>query len=401
MIQRHFVFIAALAMICSTAISKPKPAPETNFFPVMAWNYVPADAAILKKMQECGLTVAGFVPVGGLDLCKANGLKAVVWDPRTMNYDWSKVDGKIARSNVVSLVKQVRKHPAVYGFYLRDEPGPGYFPGLAKVSDAIHELAPGKWAYINLFPNYADQNQLEGRSYEKYLDEFVEKCRPTVLSYDHYALLDNGTLRDGYWRNLEQMRSAARTNHLPFWQIVLSAAHFNYREASAADLRFEVYSSLAYGARGIAYFTYFTSTTGNYRMAPIDQFGNPTATWGYMQHVNLQIQKLAPTLLQLTSDDVYHCANIPAGSHGPGTNDLLAGVDGGDFMAGDFTHADKSRYVFIVNKDVIKSAPCFPRFRIAPKRVQKLSAYTGGLIEFSGEDSWVAPGQGVLLKLGF
>jgi hypothetical protein len=397
MIRFHCLCLAALLAFNGRASAAP--APETNFFPVMAWNYVPADAAVLKKMKECGLTVAGFVPPSALHLCKANGLKGIVWDPRTMNYDWIKVDDKIARSNVVSLVKKVGKHPAVYGYYLRDEPGPSLFPGLAKVSKLIHELAPGKWAYINLFPNYADQNQLEGRTYEKYVDEFVQTCDATVLSYDHYAILDNGALREGYWNNLEQMRNAAGTHQLPFWQIVLSVAHFNYREPSAADLRFEVYSSLAYGARGIAYFTYFTSSTGNYRMGPIDQFGNPTITWSHMQNVNLQIQKLAPTLLQLTSDDVYHCGNVPGGAHGPRTNDLLTGVNGGDFVVGDFIHADKSHYVIIVNKDVTHSVVCSPQYRTPPKRVKKLSAYTGGLIDFAGEDSWLAPGHGVVLRI--
>ena len=35
---------------------------------------------------------------------------------------------------------------------------------------------------------------------------------------------------------------------------------------------------------------------GNYRMAPVDQFGNATQTWDHLQNVNLQIAKLAPTL---------------------------------------------------------------------------------------------------------
>ena len=30
------------------------------------------------------------------------------------------------------------------------------------------------------------------------------------MSYDHYALMDDGSLRDGYWRNLEQVRAAGK-----------------------------------------------------------------------------------------------------------------------------------------------------------------------------------------------
>lgn len=373
---------------------------NTNaFFPLMAWNWAPSDAATLRKMRECGLTVAGFVSPKALDLCHAAGLQAIVSDPRVSGYDWLNVDPAAARKNVTSLVAEIGGHPAVYGFYLRDEPSATLFPGLATVSALIRELAPGKWPYINLFPNYASPQQLGSATYAEHLEQFIESCKPTELSYDHYALMDDGSLRHGYWQNLEAMRTAAKKARIPFWNIVLTVAHFNYREPTAADLRFQVYSTLAYGGRGLAYFTYFAPQVGNYRMAPIDQFGNPTPTWYFMQNVNLQVHQLAPTLRHLSSDDVYHFGNPPEGCHGPGEQSLLKPGNPGEFMAGDFTHTDGSRYVMLVNKDFTKSRYCAPQFRVAPKRLQMISPYAGQLIDFSGEQQWLAPGQGVLLKL--
>src|SRR3984957_9539288 len=359
---------------------------DEAFFPVMAWNSAPNDPAVLKEMKDCGLTVAGFVAPGTLDACQAAGLKAIVSDKRVSSYDWTAVKPEVARSNVTSLIAEVGRHPAVYGYYLRDEPGADFFPGLARVAEVIHELAPDKWAYINLFPDYAVNSQLKATNYEDYLERFVNAVHPTTLSYDNYAILDNGELRQNFWSNLESMRTVALKYNLPFWNIVLSVAHFSYREPSAADLRFEVYSSLAYGARGIAYFTYFTSETGNYRMAPIDQFGHETATWDYMRSVNLQVQQLAPTLLQLTSDEVYHFGTVPAGSHGPSTNSLVTAADGQIFV-GDFTHKDGTRYVMLVNKDVKKSIPCAPKFRNGPAKVLKLSPYSGRLSSHEGENT--------------
>jgi hypothetical protein len=164
-------------------------------------------------------------------------------------------------------------------------------------------------------------------------------------------------------------------------------------------MRFQVYSTLAYGGRGIAYFTYFAPQIGNYRMAPIDQFGHATETWSHLQDVNLQVAKLAPTLLALESNDVYHFGTVPGGSHSPTDKNLLESINGTDFMAGDFTHRDGSRYILIVNKSVIKSTYCQPKFRTPPRRVRMVSPYTGQLTDFSGEQTWLAPGQGVLLKL--
>ena len=64
-----------------------------------------------------------FVSPEALDACQAAGLKAIVMDPRTAGYDWRNVDEATARKNVTSLVDEVGKHPAVFGYYLRDEPG--------------------------------------------------------------------------------------------------------------------------------------------------------------------------------------------------------------------------------------------------------------------------------------
>lgn len=392
----HCSFVVLLAGLNAPGAS----AQETNaFFPLMAWNWAPADAATLQKMRECGLTVAGFVSPKALDLCHAAGLKAIVSDARVSNYDWKNVDEASARRNVASLVAEIGRHPAVYGFYLRDEPDAGSFAGLGKVASLVRELAPGKWPYINLFPNYASRVQLGASNYTEYLEKFVAACQPTELSYDHYALMDDGTLRRGYWQNLEQMRAAATKNRLPFWNIILAVAHFNYREPTAADLRFQVYTTLAYGGRGIAYFTYFAPSVGNYRMAPVDQFGHPTATWDHLRQVNFQVARLAPALLELTSDKVYHFGALPEDSRGPDETSLLKAMNSGDFMAGDFTHRDGARYVMIVNKDLAKSHSCTPQFRTPPKRVQMVSPYNGQLIDFTGEQRWLAPGQGVLLKL--
>src|SRR5436190_16362893 len=124
-------------------------ADDTNWFPILPWNNPPADPAVLKKIHDCGFTLAGFVPPSALNLCRAAGLKAIVSDPRVSDYDWVSVNETKARSNVSNLVAQVGSDPTVFGYYLRDEPPAGYFGGLAKVAGAVRDFAPGKWPYIN------------------------------------------------------------------------------------------------------------------------------------------------------------------------------------------------------------------------------------------------------------
>lgn len=372
---------------------------ETNFFPIMPWNGPPNDLEVLKKIHDCGFTIAGFVPPSALDNCQKAGLKAIVSDPRVSGYEWSKVDEAKARTNVASLIAEVGQNPTVFGYYLRDEPPANWFSELEKVASRVRELAPGKWPYINLFPDYAENWQLAATNYAEYLERFIATCHPRIISYDNYSLMDDGSVRNNYWSNLESVRAACKKHGIEFWNIVLSVAHFNYREPNAADLRFEAYTTLAYGGRGISYFTYFAPPVGGYRGAPIDQFGHETPTWHALQNVNLQIQKLGPTLLQLTSDDVYHIGKIPNDCKGPPTNSLVSAVSGNNALVGEFTHQDGSRWVMVVNKHFAKSGPCSPQFRKAPKRLLHVSPYSGDLIPFEGEYVWLAPGQGVLLKV--
>lgn len=384
--------LLALMLLAANAFA------DTNFFPIMPWNHAPNDPAVLKRIKDCGFTVAGFVAPGTLDNCEKAGLKAIVSDARTSGYDWSQVDAATARTNVESLLAQVGQHPAVFGYYLRDEPNAGWFPNLEKVAGPIRELAPGKWPYINLFPDYANNGQLGTAGYAEYLERFITTCHPKIVSYDNYALMDGGSVRDNFWSNLESVRAACQKHDLEFWNIALAVAHFNYAEPTAAGFRLQAYSTLACGGRGLSWFTYFAPPVGGYRGAAVDQFGNETATWQLVQNVNLQVQKLAPTLLQLKCDDAYHLGTIPPGCHGPATNSLISGIQGDNVLVGEFSHPDGSRYVLVVNKSLTASRTCWPQFRKSPKSLKHISPYTGAVTPYEGEYTWLAPGQGVLLK---
>jgi hypothetical protein len=392
-----WLLLTCLAVWPNLAIGAAKG--DSDFFPIMAWGGIPADPAALKQMKDCGITVAGLASPKQLDACAAAGLKALVNDPRAQGYDWQNVDEAAAKKNIASLVAETGNHPAAIGYYLTDEPNVALFAGMAKVVAAIRAAAPGKIPFINLLPNYANAGQLGASSYDQYLETFVKTCNPSILSYDHYALMDDGSLRDGYYQNLESIRRASLKQGIPFWNVVLAVAHLSYRPPTQADFAFQAYTTLANGGRGIVYFMYFCPLVGNYRMAPIDPFGHRTTTWFNMQNVNLQVLERAPTLAKLKSDDVYHLGKVPHDCHGPGEKNLIKQIPGGDFLAGDFTHSDGTRYVMVVNKDLTRSHPCFPVFNKPPKKLLVVLPYSGETDVFQGEQAWLAPGQGALLRL--
>ncbi len=367
----------------------------------MAWDYAD-DEATLQKMADCGINMVAFVPPKALDACAKVGIKAIVYQEGITPLRWDQpFNAEPANRALPDLIKQVNNHPAVFGYHLKDEPGGDQFAELAKASALVKELAPGKWPYINLPPGM-------GEGYDGYLDLFVKTCQPTILSYDNYAVGQDGSFSYGFWANIAQVRNAGLRHKLPFWTIVLSSAHLTYGEPNETMLRLQAWGSLVYGARGICYYKFISASLpileapdlGDWRNGPLDQFGEKTHTWNWLRNVNHQVQNIAPTLLKLKSDVVYHVGEVPEQNRGIGDDTLVSGLQAGDaFVIGDFTHEDGSRWVMIVNKNLKNSVPCQPVFRSEPAAVEYLSSITGKLAKFPSPWYCLSPGQGVLLKL--
>ncbi len=377
------------------------PRTSDNFFPLTAWDDV-QDEATIRKMAECGINLIAFVPPHLLDACKKHHVKAILFDSRiTPNWD-KPFDSKRANEVLRQLIKKYNKHPALYGYHLKDEPGGEQFAELAKSAELVRDMAPGKWPYINLPPGMGDWYANE------YLQLFVRTCNPPILSYDNYAIGEAVDFSYGFWANIWDIRSAALRNNLPFHTIILTAAHWNYRVPTAADIRLQVYGSLVYGAKGIAFYKFCSKPLsvlgapdlGNFRLAPLDEYGEKTQTWESLRNVNRQVANLAPVLLKLRSKDVYHIGELPERNHGITETSLISGLEAGTaFIIGEFIHEDGARWMMVVNKDLKQSAFCRPKFREPVKAVKYLSPVTGKIEPFPNPWYALAPGQGVLLKV--
>jgi hypothetical protein len=248
--------------------------------------------------------------------------------------------------------------------------------------------------------------QLESKDYEEYVNSYIEKCKPTFLSYDHYALAENGTINPAYWENIDVIYKIAKEKKLPVIPIVMSVAMANFREATEADLLFQVFTHLAYGAKGIQYFSYLAPVIGNYRHAPIDQFGAKTPLWYSLQRVNRRIEVLAPILSKLQWVKSYHFGSqIPMekGIVLADAESLVKAVKNYDktipnIMIGELKDAAGKDYLMVVNKDLKKSINVEFTFKTKAKAVFECSRWNGINFPWSGENAWISPGEGVLIQ---
>src|SRR6185437_13450903 len=135
-------------------------------------------------------------------------------------------------------------------------------------------------------------------------------------SYDNYRVLFSNDLKDpgtaaSYYLNLMEVRRVAMKYDLPFWCIVSSNEILPSTPVpSPANLAFQAYTSLAAGASGLTWYTYYST---GYNAAPVDRNAHRTATWSYLKMVNDQIKVVGPTMRTLKSTGVYFTSPPPAG----------------------------------------------------------------------------------------
>ncbi|MCY2925519.1 MAG: hypothetical protein NT031_08775, partial [Planctomycetota bacterium] len=183
-------------------------------------------------------------------------------------------------------------------------------------------------------PLYAFKSSSE---YEDLVVNYLDTVKPALMSWDHYRQMfeNNGDERT-YWENLEIMRRQCLRVGIPFNQIIVSMKHMGYRECSEADLRWQVWTSLAYGSRGINYFTYWFVPGLAWADAPsfITKDGKRDVKWTYGSKINHRIGKLGPTLVKLTSTDVFCTDPLPIGTHGLGEDGPVKKALGGPMVVG-------------------------------------------------------------------
>jgi len=402
------VLVASVAFAQNQADSTPKRVAPDEFI-IFPWGGMPGDPAsgqwgdladmdaMMRDLYDCGFNTSGFTGIQNLQHARNNRLMGILSPGINPASETTQENADETIQKLMESIADPQDRKAVYAIYLRDEPNASLFPQLNVWSNAVKKQSV--LPYINLFPDYASAGQLGAKDYEEHLDLYVETCQPPYISYDNYSLFEGGRLDENrFYGNLESVRNKSLQAGIPFWNVVLSNAHFAYAEPSDATLAIQVYSTLAYGGRGIGYFTYYTPQVGNYRLAPIDRFGFRTKTWEMMRNINLQIHSLVPVYGTLESINVFHTGTVPRGGQGVESAQLVESVGGGSLLVGEFVDPDEKPYAMVVNKSMHSSIAFSIQFK-EKGRTMIISSFNRGRVPFTGEQVWLAPGCGVLLTV--
>jgi hypothetical protein len=305
-----------------------------------------------------------------LALCEKYDLKAIITPPdfNTGN----QTDGTVC-----------------WGYCLRDEPSAADFPNLREQVAQVSAGCPGKFGYINLFPGYASPSkQLGTENYEEYVQRFVDEVNPEVLSLDHYPIFkpDNDG-RDRYCADLEVIRRHALRKGIPFWNFFNAMPYGPHTDPTESQMRWQIYASLAYGAKGVLYFCYYTPAGSEFPKggALITRDNRRTSKYYAARRLNEQLKHLGPTLMKLTSTNVYRvlpeCSPEQVLKGSPILNLARDSVDPPhDYLVGAFTHADGRRAVLFMNYRFAYSAWPTITFDAPLDQVRQVDPWSGNEI---------------------
>ncbi|MDI9432072.1 MAG: hypothetical protein QM570_10165 [Planctomycetota bacterium] len=215
--------------------------------------------AVARQMVEGGFNLVWCGSEAELDVAHRHGLRGQLTSGL---FTPASLDDPDRRQQLDALIARVSKHPALYSYHLIDEPSAAQFPALGKLVAYLRQRDPLHLAYINLFPTYANNQQLGTKgdtvtAYAEHLRLYVEQVKPSLISYDHYQFRLKGD-SDQYFLNLAMIRRAALQAGMPFLNIVQACtwAPDAMRIPNADELRYLVYTTAAYGAQGISYYVY-------------------------------------------------------------------------------------------------------------------------------------------------
>ncbi|MBW9213254.1 hypothetical protein KV102_00240 [Mumia sp. zg.B53] len=232
---------------------------------------------------------------------------------------------------------------AFAGLHLFDEPSVARLPLVAKAVAMANDAYADALSYVNLFPGF-------GAGYE----QAARDIDSPVLSFDRYPILASGEDL-GYFDNWAQVRAAALKHGRDPWIYIQSVGYANHAIPTKADLLWQISISLAYGCKGIQYFTYWTPDPARgeaFTNGLITVEGKRTGLYRDTKQVNADyLAPLGKQMLELTSTavQVAGLANPPAGLAPFEGDALVSAVSGDPVVLGRFVDADDRLHTLVAN----------------------------------------------------
>ncbi|MEN8157153.1 MAG: hypothetical protein ABFS10_09385 [Bacteroidota bacterium] len=338
-------------------------------FLIIGYSGPPQKEATLERYQEIAESgIEYLVPGNGaidgetnlkaMDLGEKVGVKIIPVDVRLTPFMLEQVV-TVDTAAIRSIVNDYKDHPALAAYVVRDEPHGDLFPGLREITDLYRAEDPLHEPLINVLPSYGSPTMLGFEDYRSYVVSYIETVEPQLFSYDFYALREGHTMYDGWYSDLAIVREETRKADIPFVVFIQSEGIENgLRVPNRAETLWQVNTVLAYGARGVGWFCYWTPLPDQglsqeeeerefliepHYNAMIDIEGNRTELYDHVKEANFYLKKAGKGLLGWDNTEV---ARYKAGELLEGTSPMVTPEgEGASIVIGTYQMEEMARVV--------------------------------------------------------
>lgn len=334
-----------------------------------------------------------------LAAARRHGLRVIAQSSSGLYYsptqDWSNVDPEPAKAFFRTRIGRFRNDPTLLGHVVTEEPpvDSTVVARIGEVTAAAHEADPSHFAFAEY--HWADAAVLA-----------AQLIRPPVIVFGvgpfPADLSDDAERRRFYPLIMEQSFQAASSAEIPLW-VLTQGSHFDLLDngklirrmadrPTPAQLRWEVWSALLHGAKGIGYFAYsypypHSSGVEEYIYGLVSRTGKRTKIYEEASRISRRLRPIKRLLLRLEAESSLLDENDPYWSEG----DLV--------RARVFRHTQNGqRYVMVANYDFRGARPArVPAELGASRLTDMLSGRTWSSTNIGGLS--LRAGDGVLLRI--
>lgn len=269
---------------------------------------------------------------------------------------------------------------AYAGNFAYDEPTEDQLQHVAWQMKYYNQNVPNGEMYVNLLPHHKKENAgwlgsiIDDNKYKSYLQEYFTNIAPTLgyVSFDHYPLKNDNTLEEMYYNNLQVMAEKCKTTISSDGKPIELRTYVQATGDSTglrnlnniADLRFQIYSGMAFGVKEFVYYTYASDTGETDEHYSLFNHYTQEYTWVYdaAKEVNNEVHAIEKDYLDYKwqnvkcvegSEDsnksnalfsnVTSASSLTGISSVTGTQDTLVGA----FEANSGSNARTNAYMFV------------------------------------------------------
>ncbi len=298
------------------------------------------------EAKEAGIDffVDSSVDDAFLDECQKYGI-GVIANGYNLPGGYSTLSAENERSWINFDYSQYKDHPALWGDDFIDEPNADAFGDIAKSLDVYHANTKGKIGLVNLFPAYANEDQLaehpertkkenfwlektdagcfDAEAYKMYVSDYINTIPTDFICADIYPYRSKlnvfdkevkSTIRNWIF-NLDVLAEACRETNRDLWIITQASGETKYGERGGRNPRYcdeisdisqQCYACLAFGVKAIIHAQFAARgwwDPEHSHMIDID--GNTTETYDAVKTVDGYLANFAEAYGRYTYESTY------------------------------------------------------------------------------------------------